>query len=134
VQFPKGWQAIKTPSGWIAVDGVSWDYDASIQVVASRGTVGAHLALLAAKSRAQGDDVRREEFELDGAPVVRLIARGTGRGEQTDVVDWGDGWVLVVMADARVEDFEFYRPWFQRVLLSVQRAEPGVTPKPKASR
>ncbi len=134
VQFPKGWQAIKTPSGWIAVDGVSWDYDASIQVVASRGSVGAHLSLLAAKSRAQGDDVRREEFELDGAPVVRLIARGTERGEQTDVIDWGDGWVLVVMADARIEDFEFYRPWFQRVLLSVQRADTGLTPKPKASR
>jgi hypothetical protein len=134
VQFPKGWQAIKTPSGWIAVDGVSWDYDASIQVVASRGSVDAHLSLLAAKSRAQGEDVRREEFELDGAPVVRLIARGTERGEQIDVIDWGDGWVLVVMADARVEDFEFYRPWFQRVLLSVQRLDSGLTPKPKAER
>ena len=134
VQFPKGWQAIKTPSGWIAVDGVSWDYDASIQVVASRGSVGSHLSLLTAKSRGLGDDVRREEFELDGAPVVRLIARGTERAEQTDVIDWGDGWVLVVMADSRVEDFEFYRPWFQRVLLSVQRAGPGVTPKPKVSR
>ncbi len=134
VRFPKGWQAIKTPSGWIAVDGVSWDYDASIQVVASRGTVNSHLALLASKSRALGDDVRREEFELDGAPVVRLIARGSERGEQTDVIDWGEGWVLVVMADALIEDFEFYRPWFQRVLLSVQRADSRVTPKPKASR
>jgi hypothetical protein len=134
VNFPKGWQAIKTPSGWIAVDGVSWDYDASIQVVASRGSVGSHLSLLTAKSRARGDDVRREEFELDGAPVVRLIARGSERAEQTDVIDWGEGWVLVVMADALAEDFEFYRPWFQRVLLSVQRLESGLTPKPEAAR
>jgi hypothetical protein len=134
VHFPKGWQAIKTPSGWIAVDGVSWDYDASIQVVASRGSVEAHLSLLSAKSRARGDEVSHEEFELDGAPVVRLIARGSERAEQTDVIDWGDGWVLVVMADALSEDFEFYRPWFQRVLFSVQRVESPVTPKPKAER
>jgi hypothetical protein len=134
VQFPKGWQVIKTPSGWIAVDGVSWDYDASIQVVASRGDVGSHLSLLAGSSRARGDDVRREVFELDGETVVRLIARGPERAEQSDVVDWGDGFVLVVMADATTKDFEFYRPWFQRVLLSVQHVDSPVTRKPKASR
>ena len=134
VQFPKDWQTIKTPSGFISVDGVSWDYDASIQVVGSRGSVAAHLDLLEEKSRAQGADVRREEFELDGAPVMRLIALGADRAEQTDVIDWGEGWVLVVIADSSAKDFEFYRPWFQRVLLSVQRAGPGLTPRPKASR
>ncbi|HTO05607.1 MAG TPA: matrixin family metalloprotease [Myxococcota bacterium] len=134
VHFPKGWQVIKTPSGWIAVDGVSWDYDASIQVVASRGDVGSHLSLLAGRSRARGDDVRREVFELDGETVARLIARGPERAEQSDVVDWGDGFVLVVMADAATKDFEFYRPWFQRVLLSVQHIDSPVTRKPKASR
>ena len=132
VHFPKNWQAIKTPNGWIAVDGVSWDYDASIQVVSSRGSVGSHLSLLAGAGRARGDDVRREMFELDGAPVARLIARGAERAEQNDIVDWGDGYVLVVMADARAQDFEFYRPWFQRVLLSVQHIDSPVTPKPKA--
>jgi len=129
VRFPKDWQAIRTPNGWIAVDGVSWDYDASVQVVASRGSVGSHLSLLAGQELARGDDVRSEGFELDGAPVSRLIARGSERSEQTDVVDWGDGWVLLVMADSRAQDFEFYRPWFQRVLLSVQRGEAELTPK-----
>jgi hypothetical protein len=38
VQLPLGWERIKTPRGWIAVDGVSWDYDASVQVIALRGT------------------------------------------------------------------------------------------------
>lgn len=134
VHFPKGWQVIKTPSGWIAVDGVSWDYDASIQVVASRGTIGSHLSLLAGRGRARGDDVRREMFELDGETVVRLIAKGNERAEQTDIIDWGDGFSLIVMADARAADFEFYRPWFQRVLLSVEHVESPVTRKPKASR
>jgi hypothetical protein len=124
VHFPKRWQAIATPNGWIAVDGVSWDYDASIQVISARGSVGSYLSLLAGKGRARGDDVRSEFFELDGAPVARLIARGDERAEQTDLVDWGDGFVLVVMADSRARDFEFYRPWFQRVLLSVEPVDP----------
>ena len=129
VRFPKDWQVIRTPNGWIAVDGVSWDYDASVQVVASRGSVGSHLSLLAGQALARGDDVRSEGFELDGAPVSRLIARGGERSEQTEVVDWGDGWVLLVMADSRAQDFEFYRPWFQRVLLSLQRSETELSPK-----
>jgi hypothetical protein len=124
VHFPKRWQAIPTPSGWIAVDGVSWDYDASIQVISARGSVGSYLSLLAGKGRARGDDVRSEFFELDGAAVARLISRGSERAEQTDLVDWGDGFVLVVIADSRAQDFEFYRPWFQRVLLSVEPVDP----------
>jgi predicted Zn-dependent protease len=134
VNFPKGWQVLRTPAGWIGVDGVSWDYDASIQVVTSRGSVGAHLSLLARQSLARGDDVRRELFELDGLPVTRLIARGDERAEQTDIIDWGDGFVLIVMADARVEDFDFYRPWYQRVLLSLERIDTPVTPRPKGAR
>jgi predicted Zn-dependent protease len=129
VRFPKDWQVIRTPNGWIAVDGVSWDYDASVQVVASRGSVGSHLSLISGQELARGDDVRSEGFELDGAPVSRLIARGSERSEQTDVVEWGEGWVLLVMADARAQDFEFYRPWFQRVLLSVARIEAELSPK-----
>jgi predicted Zn-dependent protease len=128
VQFPKDWQAIRTPSGWIAVDGVSWDYDASIQVVTTRGGVGANLSLLAGRALARGDDVRREIFELDGAPVARLIIRGSERSEESSVLDWGNGSVLIVMADSRATDFEFYRPWFQRVLLSVQRLTPEGRP------
>ena len=124
VHFPARWQVIQTPNGWIAVDGVSWDYDASIQVISARGSVGSYLSLLSGKGRARGDDVRSEWFELDGAPVARLISKGDERAEQTDLVDWGDGFVLVVMADSRVQDFEFYRPWFQRVLLSVEPVDP----------
>ena len=124
VHFPARWQVIQTPNGWIAVDGVSWDYDASIQVISARGSVGSYLSLLSGKGRARGDDVRSEWFELDGAPVARLISKGDERAEQTDLVDWGDGFVLVVMADSRAQDFEFYRPWFQRVLLSVEPVDP----------
>jgi predicted Zn-dependent protease len=120
VRFPKDWQVLRTPSGFIAVDGVSWDYDASIQVVAARGTPGAHLSLLAGQGIARGDDVRSEVFELDGEPIARLVTRGSERAEQTDVIGWRDGWVLIVIADSRARDFTLYQPWFQRVLLSLE--------------
>jgi len=120
VRFPKDWQVLRTPSGFIAVDGVSWDYDASIQVVAARGTPGAHLSLLAGQGLARGDDVRSEVFELDGEPIARILTRGAERAEQTDVIAWRDGWVLVVIADSRARDFTLYQPWFQRVLLSLE--------------
>ena len=127
VRFPQDWQVLRTPSGFIAVDGVSWDYDASIQVVAARGTPGAHLSLLAGQGLARGDDVRSEVFELDGEPIARLVTRGSERAEQTDVFAWRDGWVLIVIADSRARDFDLYQPWFQRVLLSLEPLGTGRT-------
>jgi hypothetical protein len=120
VRFPQGWQVLRAPSGFIAVDGVSWDYDASIQVIAARGTPGAHLSLLAGQGLARGDDVQSQVFELDGEPIARLVTRGSERAEQTDVIGWREGWVLVVIADSRARDFSLYQPWFQRVLLSLE--------------
>ncbi|MEX2206337.1 MAG: matrixin family metalloprotease [Myxococcota bacterium] len=120
VRFPRDWQVLRTPSGFIAVDGVSWDYDASIQVVAARGSPGAHLSLLAGQGLARGDDVRSEVFELDGEPIARLLTRGVERAEQTDVIAWREGWVVIVIADSRARDFDLYQPWFQRVLLSLE--------------
>ncbi len=123
VRFPQDWQVLRTPNGFIAVDGVSWDYDASVQVAAARGTPGAHLSLLAAQGRARGDDVRAEMFELDDEPIARLITVGAERAEQTDVMAWRDGWVLIVIADTRARDFNLYQPWFQNVLLSLEPLE-----------
>ncbi len=120
VRFPVGWQVIRAPNGWIAVDGVSWDYDASIQVVASRGTPGAHLSVLAGRGLAHGDDLSSEVFELDGESIARIVTRGSERAEQTDVIRWRDGWVLIVIADSRSRDFALYQPWFQLVLLSLE--------------
>jgi hypothetical protein len=36
------------------------------------------------------------------------------------VLEWGEGWVLIVIADSRARDFNLYQPWFQRVLLSIE--------------
>jgi hypothetical protein len=124
VQLPLGWERIKTPRGWIAVDGVSWDYDASVQVIALRGTAEAYLARQSRAYEARGELDRRETFELDGQPVAHLRSRDDVMAEETFVVGWGEGWVLLVVADSRSVDHAYYEPWFRGVLLSLRATAP----------
>ena len=37
------------------------------------------------------------------------------------MLDWDPGWILVMVADCGSENFALYQPWFQRVLLSLER-------------
>jgi hypothetical protein len=37
---------------------------------------------------------------------------------------WGDGWLLVMVADCAARDYALYRPWFELVLLSIDRSAP----------
>lgn len=124
LQLPVGWERIRTPRGWIAVDGVSWDYDASVQVIAVRGAPEAYAAQQSLAYEARGGVMERETFELDGERVAHLSSVDQRIGEATYVVGWGEGWVLLIVADSRAEDWELYEPWFHRVLLSL-RPLPG---------
>jgi hypothetical protein len=44
--------------------------------------------------------------------------------EETFVVGWGEGWVLLVVADSRSVDHAYYEPWFRGVLLSLRATAP----------
>ncbi len=125
LQLPVGWERIRTPRGWIAVDGVSWDYDASVQVIAVRGAPGAYAEQQALAYAARGGATERESFELDGERVVHLSSVDERLGEATYVLGWGEGWALLVVADSRAEDWELYEPWFRRVLLSLRPLADG---------
>jgi hypothetical protein len=120
LQLPVGWERIRTPRGWIAVDGVSWDYDASVQVIAVRGAPEAYAAQQSLAYEARGGALERDAFELDGERVTHLSSVDERIGEATYVVGWGEGWVLLIVADSRAEDWELYEPWFHRVLLSLR--------------
>ena len=123
VRFPVGWQTIQTPRGWVAVDGLSWDYDASIQVMSLRGDLESYLARYGTYHMARGELVGSERMELDGEPVVRVVLRSGGRTEETAALDWAADQVLLVVADCRESDYAAYRPWFRHVLLSFQRVD-----------
>jgi hypothetical protein len=123
VQLPLGWERIQTPRGWIAVDGVSWDYDASVQVIALRGTPEAYLARQSRAYAARGELSRGDTFELDGQPVGHLVSRDDVMAEETFVVGWSEGWVLLIVADSGAVDHAYYEPWFRSVLLSLRPVE-----------
>ena len=121
VSFPVGWQVIRSRRGFVAVDGVSWDYDASIQVIALRGRRQDFVEQQRRSLRYRGELAGTEGPELDGQPLTRLLAKGDGWAEETVVQDWDDGWLLVMVADCNDRDYSLYRPWFERVLLSIDR-------------
>jgi predicted Zn-dependent protease len=123
VSFPLGWQLIRSPHGWVGVDGVSWDHDASIQVLVLRGSLDEFLALQRFAAERRGAFVEASVAEVDGRRVATLISERGGRREELWFQDWGEGWVLVMIGDAPIEDHALYRSWFQLVYLSIDRAE-----------
>lgn len=127
VRFPRGWQVIRSSRGWVAVDGLSWDYDASIQVIALRGNLPAYLRQRALMGTRPGELMSSEMLELDGQPIGRIVLRTPDWTEQTAVLDWNPGWILVVVGDCGSENFAFYQPWFQHVLLSLAHTPPSAT-------
>jgi len=121
VTLPRGWQVIRSPRGWVGVDGVSWDHDASIQVIARRGTLRDFFERQRIAAELRGDLVDADVSEVDGRLVARVSTlRGT-RLEEVSFIDWGNGWGIVMVADAPAAYFPLYHPWFRLVLLSIER-------------
>ncbi len=120
VRLPLGWQVIRTPRGWIAVDGVSWDYDASVQVIFMHGSLGEYLARYGLSSLSHGELVGSGWMEIDGRPVVRVIIESEGRTEEVAAIDWAPNEVVLVIADSRSNDYAAYQPWFRHVLLAIE--------------
>lgn len=123
VRFPVDWQVIRSRVGFVAVDGVTWDYDASIQILALRGQLEPFVEQQRRSLALRGELEATEVLELDGQPVARIVARGDGWTEQTAVQAWAPDWLLVVVADCATRDYPLYRPWFERVLLSIERTQ-----------
>lgn len=121
IHFPAGWQTIQSPRGWVAVDGVSWDHDASVQVIALRGTMEQFYERQRFSLEATDRLVESEIRELDGERIARMVVDQDDALELIQVQDWRDGWILLMIADTRARDFPLYRPWFDLVYLSIGR-------------
>lgn len=133
LRFPVGWQTIRSPRGWVAVDGLSWDYDASLQVIALRGSVEGYMERQSGRRRAPGVLVSSERMELDGQAMGRLVAQTEERTEIVTVLDWRPGWMLGVVAECPRSDAGLYGPWFWSVILSLEHIElRGGPEKPRA--
>jgi len=128
LRLPEGWMQMETPYGVIAIDGLTWDYDASIQVIA-RGypTAQAYLERNQDAHIGRGVLRARRERTFRQSRAVQLIVEGRigPSVEEVTVIEAPGGHVLVVIADCPSELYAAYAPWFEAVLRSIELRPPA---------
>jgi len=120
---PAGWMRVPTAQGVVMVDGVTWDYTASFQVVVHRyPTLEAYMERYGAHYLARGQVLEQGFLTLRGRRAFEIrILDPEGRFlEQTTFIETGDGRVFAVIADSPVELAEAYRPWFAAALADLE--------------
>ena len=118
LKLPQGWLPVETPRGMFAVDGLTWDYTASFQIVMHRyPTIEAYLARYGAYYATRGRLVYSEEMVVNGRRAVRgLVARPGNVAEEITLIESGDGRLVAVTADCPTQHFGAYGPWFEAAL------------------
>jgi len=140
VHPPAGWMRLETPRGMVAVDGLTWDYAASFQVIVERyPTIEAYLDRFADYYLGKGRLLGWEFTEVAGyrALEASLVAHDESRSEQFVFIEVGDGRLFVIVMDCTVDAAGDYWPWFHAALGSLdvwaapeaaQGAEPSDRP------
>jgi hypothetical protein len=127
IQLPLGWTRIETPFGVIAVNGVSWDYQASLQIAVRRfDTLEAYLERYgrAHVGSSQLLDVR--DVTLTGLRGKQLVLATPRQSlEEITLLESGDGRVIIVIAECPLERREAYTSWFEAALASLELAAPS---------
>jgi hypothetical protein len=122
IQLPRGWTRLDTGLGLVAVDGTTWDYEASMQVIV-RGQDGidAYLDRYGEWHFGQGRILEARTVELAGRPARRFALESPeGREEGLALIDAGEGRVVVVLWDCPKERAGAFRPWFEASLASLE--------------
>ena len=123
IQMPMGWLRIPTPFGVAAVNGVSWDYDASFQIIVRRyETIESYLDRHAAAHFGTSDIISVRDTSIAGHRARRFTLERSdyGLAEEFSFIESGDGRVLVSIAESPVESQAAYRPWFDAILASLE--------------
>jgi hypothetical protein len=131
IQIPVGWLRVPTPFGVAAVNGVSWDYDASFQIIVRRyQSIESYLERNAVAHFGDSAITSVREAEVAGhrARIVALAPSDYALAEELAFIESGDGRVLVSIAECPLESRSAYRPWFDAILASLEiqdRSKPG---------
>jgi predicted Zn-dependent protease len=123
IQMPMGWLRIPTPFGVVAVNGVPWDYDASVQIIVRRyETIESYLDRHAAAHFGASAITSVDDAPVAGHPARRftLSRSDYGLAEEFVFIESGDGRVLISIAEWPVERQSAYRPWFDAILASLE--------------
>lgn len=119
LKTPLGWMRFDTGRGMVAVDGVSWDYSASFQVVVERfATLDDYLDRYGAHYAQRSRILHSERLAFHGHPALQvlMLSRSEPRMEELTLIETGDGRVMVVIADGPASHFRDYLPWFRACL------------------
>ncbi len=120
---PAGWMRVPTAQGVVMVDGVTWDYTASFQIVVHRyPTLEAYMERYGAHYLTRGQVLEQGFLTLRGrrAFEIRTLDPEGRFIEQTTFIETGDGRVFAVIADSPADLAEVYRPWFAAALADLE--------------
>jgi Matrixin len=122
IQLPRGWTALDTGFGVVAVDGTTWDYEASFQVVVRRfASLDEYLDRYGSWHLGGGRILEARTDRVAGHRARRFgTERPDGRSEELVLIESGDGRVVVVIWDCPSEEREVFRPWFEASLATLE--------------
>jgi len=123
VHPPEGWTRLDSTRGMVAVDGVTWDYAASFQVIVERyPTIEAYMDRFGAYYLEKGRVLGWEFTEMAGrrALEVSVVDHQTLRIEQYIFLEAGDGRLFVIVMDCDAENAAAYWPWFHAAVESLE--------------
>lgn len=129
LHVPEGWQLVSEGQRITAIDGVSWDYDASFSVtVRAFGSVSAYLEQHERDHFARKRVVSKRSLELKGYPVQIFRVFDPAQqlvGEQA-FLETGDGRVVILESEAPVHAALAFRPWLRAMMdhFEVRAASP----------
>ena len=136
LRLPEGWTVVPIDHGVAAVDGLAWDYDASLQVVAVPvAGIDAYLEQYGAAHLRKGPLVGRREIEIGGRRALRFAVEveASDSIEEVTLVEAGGGRVLLAIAESPAREYDAYRPWLEEPLATLGVREPradAVSPSP----
>lgn len=138
IALPAGWTVIPVERGLAAVDGLAWDYDASLQVLSIPvGSIREYLDRYGAAHLEKGPLLGQRAIEIGGRRALRLavVSQESETVEEVTLVEGEGQRLLLAIAEAPVESFDAYAPWIHASLdtLRIREADvepPAATPSP----
>ena len=143
LHVPPGWRLIPARRGVVAIDGLSWDYEGSFQIIVhSYPTIAAYVRRHGRSHVRDGALLAQEPLVVAGQPAfhIRVSQREGTLVEDHVFIETGDGRVLVVIQEAPADLRDGFAPWFDAMLASLQILPsqlpglPSPSPAPKAGR
>lgn|GEM_PF-1061631 len=122
IQLPRGWTRLDTGFGLVAVDGTTWDYEASFQVIVRDvGGIDDYLARYGEWHLGRGRVLEERALRLAGRPARRFaVEAAEGAQEGLVLVEAGEGRVLVVLWDSPADRMAAFLPWFEASLATLE--------------